>query len=199
MAHINLLPWRETRRKEREREFAGMAGGAALLAAAVILYAHVQIGSMTEFQQSRNAALTHEIAELDKAIAEIKTLEAEKSDLLARMEVIQDLQLSRPEVVHLFSELATTLPEGVHYTAIKREGTGITVGGIAQSNARVSTLMRNLENSPWLEKPLLEIVETSEKDQARNARFILRARQIPGGKRKSVDTADTPPTTDQPS
>lgn len=199
MAHINLLPWRETRRKEREREFAGMAGGAALLAAAVILYGHVQIGSMTEFQQSRNAVLTHEIAELDKAIAEIKTMEAEKSDLLARMEVIQDLQLSRPEIVHLFSELATTLPEGVHYTAIKREGMGIIVGGIAQSNARVSTLMRNLESSPWLEKPLLEIVETSEKDQARNARFILRARQISGGKHKSADTADTPPATDQPS
>ncbi len=189
MAHINLLPWRETRRKEREREFAGIAGGAALLAAAVILYAHVQIGSMIESQQSRNAVLTREIAELDKAIAEIKTLEAEKSDLLARMDVIQDLQLSRPEIVHLFSELATTLPEGVYYTAIKREGAGVTVGGVAQSNARVSTLMRNMESSPWLEKPALDVIETSEKDRIRSPSFILRANQTPSSHRKAAVSA----------
>ncbi|MDP1708976.1 MAG: PilN domain-containing protein [Gammaproteobacteria bacterium] len=192
MAHINLLPWREARRKEREREFGAIAGGAALLAAVVVLYAHVQIGNMAESQQARNAVLTHEIAELDKAIAEIKTLEAEKSDLLARMDVIQDLQLSRPEVVHLFSELATTLPEGVYYTAIKREGEGITVGGIAQSNARVSTLMRNMESSPWLEKPALDVIETSAQDRVRSPSFILRAHQTPGSQRKAaVSAADT--------
>lgn len=192
MAHINLLPWREARRKQREREFAGMAGGAALLAAVVILYAHVQIGSMTESQQSRNNVLTHEIAELDKAIAEIKNLEAEKAALLARMDVIQDLQLSRPEIVHLFSELATTLPEGVYYTAIKREGAGVIVGGIAQSNARISTLMRNMESSPWLEKPVLEVIETSDKDKIRSPSFILHAKQTLGRQHNAASSiADT--------
>lgn len=194
MAHINLLPWREARRKQREREFAGMAGGAALFAAVVILYAHVQIGGMTEFQQARNNVLTHEIAELDKAIAEIKNLEAEKAALLARMDVIQDLQLSRPEIVHLFSELATTLPEGVYYTAIKREGAGVIVGGIAQSNARVSTLMRNMENSPWLEKPMLEVIETSDKDKTRSPSFILHAKQTLGSQSATSSATDT----DQP-
>lgn len=192
MAHINLLPWREARRKEREREFAVMAGGAAALAAVIIVYLHVQIGGMIETQESRNSVLTQEIAALDKAIGEINTLEAEKARLLARMEVIQDLQLSRPEIVHLFSELATTLPEGVHYTRVRQQGVALTLDGIAQSNARVSTLMRNLENSPWLEKPALDVIETSEKDKARTTRFVLRVSQKPGSERKAAADNDKP-------
>ena len=191
MTYINLLPWREARRKEREREFAVMAGGTAVLVAVIVFYAHIQINGMIENQEARNSLLTQETAALDKQISEIKSLEAEKSRLLARMNVIQDLQLSRPEVVHLFGELATTLPEGVHYTAIKQQDAVLTVGGVAQSNARVSTLMRNLENSPWLEKPVLDVIETTEKDKARTTRFILRVNQKQSGSRKiAAETAD---------
>ncbi len=191
MTHINLLPWREARRKEREREFTVMAGGATVLAAVIVFYVHIQISGMIENQEARNNLLTQETTALDKKISEIKSLEAEKSRLLARMSVIQDLQLSRPEVVHLFGELATTLPEGVHYTAIKQQDAALTVGGIAQSNARVSTLMRNLENSPWLEKPVLDVIETTEKDKARTTRFILRANQKQSDSRKAAaETTD---------
>lgn len=191
MTHINLLPWREARRKEREREFAVMTGGAAVLVGVIVFYAHIQINGMIESQGARNSFLAQETAALDKEIGEIRSLEAEKSRLLARMNVIQDLQLSRPEIVHLFGELATTLPEGVYYTAIKQQGAGLIVGGIAQSNARVSTLMRNLENSPWLEKPVLDVIETTEKDKARTTRFMLRASQKQSGSGKSaVETAD---------
>ncbi|MDO9372415.1 MAG: PilN domain-containing protein [Gammaproteobacteria bacterium] len=189
MTHINLLPWREARRKEREREFAVMAGGAAALAAVIVFYAHIQISGMIESQEARNSLLAQETTALDKEIGEIKNLEAEKSRLLARMNVIQDLQLSRPEVVHLFGELATTLPEGVHYTAIKQQGAGLTVGGVAQSNARVSTLMRNLENSPGLEKPVLDVIETTEKDKTRTTRFVLRVSQKQSGSRKTAAEA----------
>lgn len=191
MTHINLLSWREARRKEREREFAVMAGGAAVLAAVIVFYAHIQISGMIENQEARNSLLAQETAALDKEIGEIKNLEAEKSRLLARMNVIQDLQLSRPEIVHLFDELATTLPEGVHYTAIKQQDAVLTVGGVAQSNARVSTLMRNLENSPWVEKPVLDVIETTEKDKARTTRFVLRVSQKQSGSRKAAaETAD---------
>lgn len=191
MTHINLLPWREARRKEREREFTVMAGGATVLAAVIVFYVHIQISGMIENQEARNNLLTQETTALDKKISEIKSLEAEKSRLLARMSVIQDLQLSRPGVVHLFGELATTLPEGVHYTTIKQQDAALTVGGIAQSNARVSTLMRNLENSPWLEKPVLDVIETTEKDKARTTRFILRANQKQSDSRKAAaETTD---------
>ena len=186
MTQINLLPWREARRKEREREFAVMAGGASVLAAIIVFYVHLQISGIIDNQEARNSFLAQETAALDKEIIEIKNLSAEKARLLARMNVIQDLQLSRPEIVHLFSELAATLPEGVHYTAIKQQGAVLTVGGIAQSNARVSTLMRNLENSPWLEKPVLDVIETTEKDKARTTRFVLRVSQKQSGSRKAA-------------
>ena len=193
MARINLLPWREERSKEREREFTVMVGGAIVLVAVIVFYVHIQISGLIGNQEGRNGFLTQETTALDKQIGEIRDLEAEKSRLLARMNVIQDLQLSRPEIVYLFSELATTLPDGVHYASIKQQGGALTVGGIAQSNARVSTLMRNLETSPWLENPVLDVIETTEKDKARTTQFTLRASQKQSGSRKAAAEAGAKP------
>lgn len=177
MTRINLLPWREARRKERERQFISTALGALLLMGAIIFYAHIYVGQLTDHQDARNAFLAEGIAEFDRKIAEIKTLETEKTRLLARMSIIQQLQSSRPMSVHLVNELAKTLPEGIYYTSVKHEGASLTLEGIAQSNARVSSLMRNLEASPWLENPVLEVIETKEENAARTTRYTLRVQQ----------------------
>lgn len=177
MTRINLLPWREARRKERERQFASLALGGLILTAAIIFYVHLHIGKLTDAQNARNEFLTQEVAMLDKQIEEIKTLETEKARLLARMGVIQALQTSRPDSVHLLDELVTTLPDGVYFTRVQQQGNGLTLEGVAQSQARVSQLMRNLEGSPWLDNPVLDLVETSAQDKTRVSRYVLRVTQ----------------------
>ncbi len=113
MAHINLLPWRENLRKQRQREFISILLGAAVLMGVIVLYVHIHFAAMTEFQNRRNSFLEQEIAQLDEKIRAIKDLEKRKTQLLARMDVIQRLQASRPQIVHLFDELVNTIPEGV--------------------------------------------------------------------------------------
>lgn len=159
MARINLLPWRAERRKQRQREFYMVLGLAA--AAAVVLgflvsgYYSAQISG----EETRNAYLNQQIAEMDKAIEQIKELDKKKSDLLARKKVIEELQANRSQMVHLFDALVRTIPDGVALTSIKQEGQQITLEGVAQSNARVSTYMRNLETSGWMTKPDLGKIE----------------------------------------
>ncbi|MDX1513042.1 MAG: PilN domain-containing protein [Gammaproteobacteria bacterium] len=158
MPQINLLPWREELRKQRNKEFGIAAGVAVLLMGAVVGGVHFHFQQRIEFQQQRNAFLESEIAKLDAKIKQIQELDAEKQRLLARMQIIQKLQSSRPEIVHLFDEFVTTLPEGVYYTRIQQQGRVLSVTGVAQSNARVSTLMRQLDASEYLINPtLLEI------------------------------------------
>lgn len=177
MSRINLLPWREAKRKERERRHISVAVGALVLMGVIVYYAHILTNDLIELQTARNDFLDKEIAFLDKKIEEIKTLEDEKSQLLARMDVIQQLQTSRPEIVHVVDELVMTLPEGAHYTSIKQQEKAFSLEGIAQSNARVSTLMRNLEAAAWLENPTLDIIETSDKNATRLTRFSLKVNQ----------------------
>ncbi len=155
MPHINLLPWRDDLRQRRNKEFGLTAGVGVLVMAAVIAVVHLHFKSRILHQNNRNGFLEANIASLDKRIKEIQRLDDEKERLLARMQIIQRLQSSRPEVVHLFDELVQTLPEGVYYTKIQQKGRVLNIHGVAQSNARVSSLMRQIDSSEWLQKPTL--------------------------------------------
>ncbi len=163
MPRINLLPWREELRKQRQKEFGIMAGLAVIMMAAVVALAHMQIAAMIEYQKRRNNFLEEEIVKLDKKIKEIRELEKEKEHLLARMRIVEQLQTSRPEVVHLFDELVTSLPEGVYLTSLEQRGHRINLKVFAQSNARVSSFMRKLEASPWLQNPDLKEIRARVK------------------------------------
>ncbi|QKT03426.1 PilN domain-containing protein [Ectothiorhodospiraceae bacterium 2226] len=184
MARINLLPWREAQRKERQRQFVGMAGGVVLLMGMVIVYAHFHIAGLMETQQSRNTLLEREIADLDRKIRDIRALESQKERLLARMNVIQQLQGNRAEIVHLLEVLAEALPDGVHYTDIRQQGNALVLQGVAQSNARVSALMRNLDASPWLTNPRLDVIQADRQGGARTSTFTLRVTQVRGAAAK---------------
>jgi len=155
MPRINLLPWREELRKRQQKEFGLTALSAAVVAAVLVVGVHVEINNRIDFQRERNSYLEQQIGGLDKKIKEIEDLENEKKRLLARMQIIEQLQTSRPEIVHLFDEFVETLPEGVYYTRITQKGSGFNVVGVAQSNARVSSLMRNLDDSKFLTEPSL--------------------------------------------
>ncbi len=155
MPLINLLPWREELRQRRNKEFGVTAGIGVVAMAAVVFVVHLHFQSRIRHQNDRNGFLEANIATLDKRIKEIQRLDDEKERLLARMQIIQRLQSSRPEVVHLFDELVKSLPEGVYYTRVQQKGRVLSINGVAQSNARVSSLMRQLESSEWLENPKL--------------------------------------------
>jgi type IV pilus assembly protein PilN len=178
MARINLLPWRETERKRRQKEFAIMA--VVGLAAAVLfgLGTHLHIDRLISIQQDRNAFLQTEIDKLDEQIREINELEKTKASLLARMDVIQQLQQSRPEVVHLFDELVLAIPEGVYLTKLSHSGRSIVVEGRAQSNARVSAFMRNIEASGWIGNPRLLLIEHKDKTGTGFSHFRLQFSQV---------------------
>jgi type IV pilus assembly protein PilN len=159
MPKINLLPWRETERKRKKQEFVVMALGALAAALFVGVFAKFQIQSRVDHQNERNQYIKTQIAEVDREITEIQGLEAQKARLRARIDVIDQLQRSRPGIVHLFDQLVRTLPDGVHYTAIRQNGTQIQLNGMAQSATRVSALMRNVDESEYLAEPVLEKIE----------------------------------------
>jgi type IV pilus assembly protein PilN len=177
MPRINLLPWRESERKRRRQEFALSIGAAIATAALVTLLGRWQMSSAIEHQNDRNQILTDEITELDKKIREIDGLENQKRRLLARMEIIETLQRSRPEIVHILDEIVRVLPEGVYLTYLKQSGTRFEMRGVAQSSTRVSAFMRNIDASEWLADPALRIVETKGRDASRGADFTLFANQ----------------------
>jgi len=177
MAKINLLPWREELRKQKQREFGFMAGGSAIIAALVVLLAHLHISGLIDNQNQRNAFLEKEIEILNERIGRIKELEQLKANLLARMNVIQELQRSRPESVHLMDEMVRTLPDGIYLKKFVQKNKALTMDGVAQSNARVSDYMRNIDSSLWLTGPRLDVIKTTEKDRRRIANFTLRGKQ----------------------
>lgn len=177
MPRINLLPWRDAERKRRRQEFLLSMGAALATAALVTLLGRWQMNSAIAHQQERNRILGEEIAQLDKQIQEILGLENQKRKLLARMEIIETLQRSRPEIVHIFDEVVRTLPEGVYLSYLKQSGTRIEMRGVAQSSTRVSAFMRNIDASEWLADPALRIVETKGRDAGRGAEFTLFANQ----------------------
>ncbi len=183
MPQINLLPWRQQERAKRQKEFGLAAIGAVIAAAAVMLFTIWGFNWTIDRQRERNELLKGEIAELDKQITEILGLEAQKQRLVARMDIITRLQRSRPEVVHVFDQLARTLPDGVYLSSVKQNDKRLELKGIAQSSTRVSTFMRNIEASPWLTNPELQVVETM-KTGGTGSEFTLFATQ------KSIEPAE---------
>lgn len=177
MAKINLLPWREELRKQKQREFASMSGGSAIIAGLIVLLAHFHVDGLIDNQNQRNAFLESEIDILDQRIVRIKELERMKANLLARMNVIQELQRSRPESVHLMDEMVRTLPDGVYLDKFTQKGKDLTMAGVAQSNARVSDYMRNIDSSEWLTGPSLDQIKTKEVERRRISNFNLRGKQ----------------------
>jgi len=183
MPHINLLPWREEQRTQRNKDFVITCVVFALITLLAIGGVHYWFNQLIGHQNARNSYLEDQITALNKKIEDIKDLKSEREALLARMQIIEQLQASRPEIVHLFDEIVQTLPDGVFYTKITQKGRGLKLEGIAQSNARVSTLMRNIEASPWLDRPVLdEIVRrkqpaTAGQDLLRLSGFKLKASQ----------------------
>ncbi|MEY6431556.1 PilN domain-containing protein [Thioalkalicoccus limnaeus] len=177
MPRINLLPWREERRKRHQREFLTGIGAAVATVLLLGVLSHLQIDHMIGNQASRNSLLDQEIARLNRQIREIEELEDTKTRLLARMEIIQQLQRSRPEVVHLFDELVNTIPDGVQLTTVEQSGRGVIVEGRAQSNARVSAFMRQIEDATWVGNPILLLIENKEQTGDGLSRFRLRFEQ----------------------
>lgn len=178
MAHINLLPWRENLRKKRQRQFGIAAGAMVAVTILLLLGARLHIDGLIQNQNKRNNYLKQEIAAVEKKIKEIKALESTKAKLLMRMDIIQQLQSSRPEVVHLFDELVATIPEGVFLTKAQQSGKNISLDGRAQSNARVSAYMRNIDTSDWLGNPRLVVIETKDKTGTGLSHFQLMGQQI---------------------
>ena len=158
ITRINLLPWRDMKRREQDRQLLTMAASAWILMGVVVFYAHVHVSALIDNQSKRNEFLNQEIAKVDQEIKDIAELKKKRADLIARMNVIYQLQGDRTQVVHLFDELARKLPDGVYFTGLKHSGTTIALQGLAQSNARVSALMRNLASSDWFADPELEVV-----------------------------------------
>ena len=177
MPRINLLPWREGERKERKLAFLVALGVAALAAGVASFAAYLLYGSMIESQEHRNQQLRVEIKTLDKQIEEINNLEVAKQKFIARMEIIEKLQRSRPEIVHVFDEIVRTLPEGVYLTGVKQTDKRLKFDGVAQSSTRVSSFMRNLDGSQWLRNPELEVVQTT-KTSGPGSSFTLTADQV---------------------
>jgi type IV pilus assembly protein PilN len=170
MIRINLLPHREQKRQARQRQFISLAIGLAVLALSVVGLGHVIFASQIENQQSRNKLLKTEIAKLDEQIKEIDKLREQTQALLARKQVVETLQTNRTEAVHLLDQLVRQLPDGVYLRSMRQAGQKVTIVGYAQSNARVSTLMRNVESSPWLERPeLVEIKSVPAPGAAKDA------------------------------
>jgi len=185
MARINLLPWREAARKKRQQEFGFMVLAGVLLTGLALLGTHMQIESQISAQNQRNGFLEQAIKEVERDIREIRDLDKTKQNLLARMNVIQELQSSRPQIVHLFDEIVTTLPDGVYLSGVSQSGSKVAFEGQAQSNARVSSLMRNIEDSDWLGLPKLDVIESKEKTGTGYSHFKLTAKQIsPAGEEK---------------
>lgn len=173
MIRINLLPHREIRRRRQQQHFFVMLGVVAAVGIAAWLSVHTYLAGGLETQQSRNKYLQGEIAKLDKQIEEIQKLKEQTAALLARKQVVETLQGNRSEVVHLLDQLVRQLPEGVYFRAIKQAGSRVTITGYTQSQARVSTLMRNLESSPHLENPGLVEIKATQQGGMRINEFTL--------------------------
>jgi type IV pilus assembly protein PilN len=160
MPRINLIPWREAERKRKRQEFGVGAVGALLAAGVIAFLVNLQMGAAISNQQERNQYLNDEIAKLDKQITEILALEQQKQRLRARIQVIEQLERSRPEIVHVFDQLVRTIPDGVNLVELKQSDRKLQLRGLAQSSTRVASYMRNLDASEWLKDPSLDILET---------------------------------------
>jgi len=173
MAKINLLPWRVERRRQREREFYMMLGGAALAGILAVMVWYTWMGARIDNQVRRNKYLTAEIHVLNNKLKAIKNLEKTKSQLLARKQIIEKLQANRAQMVHLFDELVKTIPDSVRLDGMSQKGSTLTLKGVAQSNASVATYMRDLDKSPWMTNPYLHKTEENSRGRRNQYAFSL--------------------------
>src|SRR6202167_6529735 len=173
MPRINLLPWREQERKIRRREFTVAACGAIVAAAVFVGGGKLVYSSWTDSQTEKNNLLKKEIVKLDAQIADIQDLETRKQRLVARMEIIEKLQRKRPEIVHLFDEIVKTVPDGIYLTTLKQSGNKLEIHGVAQSSTRVSTFMRNIDSSVWMDNPVLQVLEWAKDSPTGGSNFTL--------------------------
>ncbi len=177
MVRLNLLPWREARRQHQKRLFVIHGMIAMLVTLGATMASYFVIDGLILAQESRNAFLTAEITKLDSKIKEIKEIEKKKADLLARRDIIQELQYIRPDVVHLFDEIVTAIPDGVFLTGIKQSGRNVVLEGRAQSYGRISDLMRNIKASAWITNPTLTIIKDQDKSDRGLSQFELQFQQ----------------------
>lgn len=178
MIHINLLPWRETLKKRREKQFYISLAGSAFLAILILYSVNSYIDGLISQQNIRNSFLTQQTNIIDQNIAEIAGLEKKKQSRIELMKIIQKLQHSRPEVVRLFDELADQLPRGIYLTLLEREEKQLTLEGIAKSNARISAFMRNLDESTWFSNPKLHVIDSSRNKFSGASGFTLTVSMI---------------------
>ncbi|MCW8870463.1 MAG: PilN domain-containing protein [Proteobacteria bacterium] len=178
MVKINLLPWREERRQQLTKEFYVMLGISAGVALLIFALAYYFYNQSIEFQNKRNGFLTAEIKKLDDKIAEIKELESKKAGLIARQQVIEELQASRTQMVHLFDELVKTIPNGVFLEKIAQQGKVISLEGYSQSHSRVSDYMRKLEKSEWFSGVELEYIRTDDTLVSHEQKFRLSVKLV---------------------
>jgi type IV pilus assembly protein PilN len=201
MIRINLLPHREQKRQARQRQFVSLAIGLAILGVAVVLLGHVAFGWQIEGQESRNGLLKTEIAKLDGQIKEIDKLREQTQALLARKQIVETLQSNRTEAVHLIDQMVRQLPDGIYLKSLRQSGAKVTLVGYAQSSARVSTLMRNIEASPWLQSPELveikSVVSPASKDLRINE-FTLNVRLKQAAPPEETPAARPAPATTPP-
>ena len=175
---INLLDWRQERRDRFKKQFMVLLGLGAAAAITLVVMAWITALQTVDHQTARNDYLKQQIAETEKKIKEIQDLAKTKANLLSRMKVIEQLQANRSAMVHFFDEIVNTLPDGVMLSGVKQVGANVTLEGIADSNGRVSTYMKNLENSQWFDAPKLVVIKTSEKDKLRKSEFTLEVKTL---------------------
>lgn len=187
MPRINLLPWREAQRKERKLKFTVALGAAAVCAFAVTGAVYLLYNEMIDEQVARNEILKQQIKILDRQIEEINDLEKTKRQFIARMQIIEKLQGSRPEIVHVLDQIVKTLPDGVYLTGVTESGDHLKFTGVAQSSTRVSTFMRNIDSSQWMKNPTLEVIQSAP--GAFGSSFTLDAQQASG----DTESADAGP------
>lgn len=177
MANINLLPWREEQRRERNRVTMFMCGAMLVVACLVVFVANLIMGGRIDHQEQRNAYMQGEIDSLAKVIKEIDDLKNKRDALLVRQEVIQNLQENRAQIVHVFDDLVSKLPKGVYYDSINKKDGKLNIAGKAQSNARVSALMRSLDASDWFRNAALQVVDVVDQDGALVSKFDVNIKE----------------------
>ncbi len=197
MTRLNLLPWREMRRKEQDKQLLSLMVFVSVLMGLAVFYAHLHVGGLIDNQNARNNFLNDEIVQVDKQIKEIRDIKKQRAALISRMNIIYQLQGDRTQVVHLFDELVQRLPEGVYMKSLEQKAKTLKIKGVAQSNARVSALMRNLEESNWFTQPNLKVinVKKNKKTGDRVSNFDLSVTQTDkSAKKKSTkQKSEKPP------
>jgi type IV pilus assembly protein PilN len=188
MARINLLPWREELRKQKKKDFLLSIGVAVFVTLVILVFVHLHIDGMQAYQEQRNQMLNEEITHLDQKLGEIKNIEDSKNKLLAKIDLMQKLQESRPEAVHLLDEIPRTTPDGVYLTKFTQVGQELSFEGKSQSNARVSAFMRQIDASKWLHSSSLDEIKAEDSKTSAQSTFKLKA--VLG--KRAADTTKAP-------